>query len=128
MFCYLKGRVQGYGSYDELTTSGINPRELFNDTEDSELPHITNTDIVEECSDVVEEIDKLNINSSDNVQLLPAQKNRKFVESKQLENDPGLAANQMLDEVSIYTTPSMFSLISMPNKHDSNIRIHEVII
>ena len=128
MFYYLKGRVQGYGSYKELTTSGINPRELFDDMKDVELPHIATTDVIEECSDVVEEIGQLNINSSGNVQPLPTQGARKFVESKHLTNDLGPAVNQMLDEESIYTTPSMFSLISMPNKLDSNIRIPEVII
>ena len=33
---YLKGYVQGYGNYNELITSGIDTKELFDNTDDTE--------------------------------------------------------------------------------------------
>ena len=35
---YLKGCVQGYGNYNELMTTGIDTKELYDDTEDVESP------------------------------------------------------------------------------------------
>jgi len=38
-FCELKGCVQGYGDYNQLTSSGLDYTELFNDIKDnSKLP------------------------------------------------------------------------------------------
>ena len=121
---YLKGCVQGYGSYEELTSSGVDPRELFDDIEDVESPNLITTDVViEDYNDVVEETDQNDISSSGGMHLLPADKTRK--RSRYSEYDPGLT-NQVLGESSMYTTPSMFSLISMPNKIESNTRIDMV--
>ena len=122
---YLKGCVQGYGNYNELTTSGIDPRELFDDIEDVELPTVEVT--IEGCNDAVEEGDQKSISSSDHVHLLPTQKIRRHFGSRQLGNDPDSTFNQMLGERSIHTTPSMFSLISMPNGSEANMGINVVI-
>ena len=104
---YLKGCVQGYGSYDKLTTSGIDPKELFDDIEDNKL---SSTDvIIEESYDAIEESNQRDVKSLDYIQLLPENTIFSF--------------NQTLDRGSIHTTPSMFSLISMPS---GNIRINTV--
>ena len=42
---YIKGCVRGYGKYDDLTSSGIDPRELFDDIEDIEIPNLTTTNV-----------------------------------------------------------------------------------
>jgi len=42
MLCGLKGCVQGYGDYNQLTSSGLDHNELFNDIKDnSKLPEDT---------------------------------------------------------------------------------------
>ena len=113
----LKGCVQGYGSYDKLTTSGIDPKELFDNIEDDEL---SSTDvIIERSSDSTEES---NIICLDHIQLLPIEKTR-IAASSHSENTI-CNFNQKMDGGSIHTTPSMFSLISMPS---DNIRINTVI-
>ena len=77
--------------------------------------------MVEECSDIVEETDQQNVKSPSH--LIPTEKTRRRVRS---ENAPVPALNQICDGGSIYTTPSMFSLISMPNKLEDNTRINIV--
>ena len=117
----MKGRVQGYGNYEKLTSSGVDPRELFDDIEDVESPNFVATEIVmEECSDSAEEADQQNIKISDDIYLIPTEKTRRRVRS---ENDLVPAFNQICDARSINTTPSMFSLISMP---EDNTRINIV--
>ena len=121
---YLKGCVQGYGSYEELTSSGVDPRELFDDIEDVESPNFVATEIVmEECRDTVEEADQQSMKSSNDMLLIPTEKTRQCVRS---ENDHVPAFTQVCDRGSVYTTPSMLSLISMPNKLDDNTRTNTV--
>ena len=110
----LKGCVQGYGSYDMLTSSGIDPRELFDDMQNTEqLPHLIATEIlIEECDDAAQEADQQNI-EDDDMHLLPIMKTKAHAESRHSENNLDSSFNQILDGGSIYTTPSMFSLISM---------------
>ena len=48
--------MQGYGSYDELTTSGIDTKELFDDIEEQKSSNFTSTDVVvEEYNDAIKE-------------------------------------------------------------------------
>ena len=102
----------------------VDPRELFDDIENVDTPNFVATEIVmEECSDIVEETDQQNIKCSDDIHLIPIEKTRQRVRS---ENDPVPAFNQICDRGSVYTTPSMFSLISMPNKLEDNTRINIV--
>ena len=119
---YLKGCVQGYGSYDKLTTSGSNPKELFDDIEDNELK---STDvIIEESYDAIEESSQRDTKSLDHIQLLPMEKTR-FVTLPHSENDTS-TFNEALDTGSLYTTPSMFSLISMPTDFEYNMKTNMV--
>ena len=85
-------------------------------------PHLiaTNTDVViEECNDVVEE-------EADITHLLSTEKTKGYVASRQLDDDSDYVFNQVSDGRSIHTTPSMFSLISMP--FDNCTRINMVTV
>ena len=122
---YLKGCVQGYGNYDELTSSGVDPTELFDDIEDcKESPDVVLPDIVvEECDDVVEEADQQDIKSPDHIHLLPIEKARRRVRSRHSESSNGPNFDQNFDplseEVSLCTAPSLFSLVSTHDNLDS---------
>jgi len=82
----LKGCVRGYGNYEELTSSGVDPTELFDDIEDSssKSPDLLQPDIViEECNDVVEGgANEEDIKIPDHNHLLPIEKTRRRVRSK----------------------------------------------
>ena len=120
----MKGCVQGYGNYNELTISGIDSRELFDDTENVEPPNLPSTDIIiEGWKDDLEESHEQNIRSSYHKHLLPTKKTRKKVGSRHTGNDHG----STFDQMSIYTTPSMLSLISMPNDSEGNVGVNAVI-
>ena len=116
---YLKGCVQGHGNYEELTSYGVDPRELFDDMEDVERlsDYVTIDNVIEEGSNAVEEANEQTVN------LLPKQMTSNHVRLRHFENDPG---PQMLDGGSIHTTPSMLSLISMPNQFEDDTGINEV--
>ena len=117
----MKGCVQGYGNYEELTSSGVDPTELFDDIEDcGKSPDLVQPDIViEECDDVVEEADNQeDIKSPDHIQLLPIEKARKRTRSKHSESNADPNFDPVFDDASIFTTPSLFSLISIPDKND----------
>ena len=119
----MKGCVRGYGNYDKLTSSGVDPTELFDDIEgSSKSPDLMQPDIVvEECDVVVEEADnQQDLKSPDHIQLLPIEKARRRVRSKHSESNADPNFDPTLDEPSIYTTPSMFSLVSMPEDFDIN--------
>ena len=125
MHYYLKGHIQGYGKYNELTSKGVDPRELFDDVEDTrESPDCINTDIViERCNDVAEEADQQAIESSNDLYLIPT---RRHV--RHSENDPHPTCNQALDRESMRTRSSMLSLISLPTEFEDNTRNNVVII
>ena len=126
---YIKGCVQGYGKYDDLTSSGIDPRELFDDIEDIEIPNVTTTNVVtDECSDIIEAANQQGFGSSDHIHLLPMGKTRRHLESSNSENDPVPTFSQLLDGGSVYTRPSLFSLISMPGEVENNARFNVVCI
>ena len=78
---------------------------------------------MEECRDTVEETDQQSIKSSNDIHLIPTQKTRQRVRS---ENDHVPAFNQICDGGSVYTTPSMLSLISIPITLDDNTRTNIV--
>ena len=103
---------------------------MFDDIEEDSggLPDLITTDVViEECNDVVEEeADQEHVKKSDDIHLIPVQKTRRRVRSRHSEDDSGPNFNQVCGEGSIYTTPSMFSLISIPNKFEDNTRINMV--
>lgn len=115
----MKGHVQGYGSYDELTSSGVDPRELFDDIKDTgSLQDFITTDVViEECNDVVEEAYQQDIISADDIPK------ERTIRSRHSENDPSPTFE---DEGSMYTTPSMLSLISIPDQFEDIKRINVV--
>ena len=111
----MQGCVRGYGNYVELTSSGVDPTELFDDVEDNkkpvdfeEIPDI----VVAEC-DGVTEVDEAFERRSSQAQLLPVEKARRRVKSKHSETDQNYFP--VLDEVSLHTTPSVFSLVSIPD-------------
>jgi len=97
----------------ELTSSGIDPTELFDDVRKSNLA-VSNI-IVEECDDVTEETDEELERRSSHAQLLPVEKPRRRVRSKHSESEHDQNYLPVLDEVSLYTTPSMYSLVSIPD-------------
>ena len=117
----MKGCVRGYGNYEELTSSGVDPTELFDDIEEDSLksPTLVQPDIIIEESEDVEE-DKENIKSPDHINLLPIEKTRRRVRLKDSESNVDPNFDPLLDEGSIYTTPSLFSLISIPDKEDKD--------
>ena len=117
----MKGCVRGYGNYEELTSSGVDPTELFDDIEDSrKSPDLTPPDIQEFDDVVEEEVDQQDIKSPGHIHLLPIEKARRRVRSKHSESNADSNFDPVLDEGSIYTTPSLFSLISIPDAFDKN--------
>ena len=119
---YLKGCVQGYGSYDELTTSGIDSKELFDDIEDKKSKFTSTDVVIEEYNDATEETSQECI-ISNHMHLLPMERTR-FVGSRHSMNITDSSSTQA-DKQSI-RTPSMFSLISMPNDSEGNTNIYKV--
>ena len=115
----MKGCVRGYGNYEELTSSGADPTELFDDVEDNsiESPVLVRPDIViEESVDVEEEeTDTQDIKSPDHIHLLLIEKARRRVRLRHSESDVDPTG---LEGGSIYTAPSMFSLISLPSEQE----------
>ena len=118
----MKGCVRGYGNYEELTSSGVDPTELFDDIEGSmKSPDLVEADIaIEEYDNEEEEANKQDIKSPDHIHLLPIEKARRRVRSRNSESNADSNFDPVLDEGSIYTTPSLFSLISIPDKNNDN--------
>ena len=120
----MKGCVRGYGNYEELTSSGVDPTELFDDIEDSiKSPDLVPPDIVmeREFDNEEEGADQQDIKSPDHIHLLPIEKEaRRRVRSGHSESDADRTLNLMLEGGSVYTEPSMFSLISQPNECEDN--------
>ena len=118
----MKGCVRGYGNYEELTSSGVDPTELFDDIEDSiKSPDLGPPDIaIEECDDEEEGADQQDMKSPDHIHLLPIEKARRRARSRNSESNTDSNFDPVLDEGSIYTTPSLFSLISIPDKSGDN--------
>ena len=132
--CCLKGCVRGYGNYEELTSSGVDPTELFDDIEDcGKSPDLVQPDIViEECDDIVEEAGQQEIKTQDHTHLIIQDKNTKrYAQSNPSEAgsytnfDPKF--DRLSEEVSLFTAPSLFSLVSSHDNLDSIRRTKRII-
>ncbi|XP_065902754.1 ATP-binding cassette sub-family C member 4-like isoform X2 [Dysidea avara] len=118
-----EGCVQGYGNYEELTSTGLDPTELFDDVMDNLVsPNLEK----EEHEDVTEKV-HLDLPTSpiDAQHLLV---DRATSHSRQLHSESSAA-----DEMSLHTVPSMFSLVSIPSHFeglnintDNNENKHDV--
>ena len=121
----MKGCVRGYGNYEELTSSGVDPTELFDDIEDGiKSPNLVPPDIViEEFDDEEQEADKQDIKSLDHVHLVPIEKARKRVRARHSESHPDPCFDPNFDglaeEISLFTAPSLLSLVSTHDNLDS---------
>ena len=117
--CCLKGCVRGYGNYEKLTSSGVDPTELFDDIEgSSKSPDLADPNV--EIEDE-EEADPQDIKSPDHIHLLPPiEKARRRVKLKASESNADPTFDPLFDEGSVYTTPSLFSLISIPDENVKN--------
>ena len=78
---------------------------------DTEL-HLITTDIDDIAKDS-QEIDQQNVTSD--IDALLAEVPKRYTGPRHFEGNLDSNFNQELDAGSIYTTPSMYSLISMPN-------------
>ncbi|XP_065897571.1 ATP-binding cassette sub-family C member 4-like [Dysidea avara] len=104
-----EGCVQGYGSYEQLTSSGIDPTELFDDIENgsTKSPNV----VVDQCEDSVD-LEQEFTKGQESVHLLPVEKARRRVRLGHSESDK-VNVDLSLEEASLYTTPSLYSLISV---------------
>ena len=95
----MKGSVQGYGSYEELTSSGVDPTELFDDIEDGgKSPNIVQPDsAIEGCDDTEEEGNQRDIESTDYGHSLQIEKARRHNRSKNFETNPSLTVLSNFD-------------------------------
>ena len=115
MLIFSQGCVQGYGDYEQLTSSGLDPTELFDDIEkDSTKPPDI---VVDECEDAVD-TGRQSDGGQDNVHLLPVERARKRVRLGHSESDE-TSVDLKLEEASLYTTPSLYSLISVHDDIES---------
>ena len=122
--CCLKGCVRGYGNYEELTSSGVDPTELFDDIEGSrKSPDLIQPDIViKEYDDVVEEAEsQQDIKSPDHIQLIPIEKARRHVRSQHSESNAEPSFDPALDDAS--TTPSLFLDFDENDKNKARINL-----
>ena len=114
----MKGCVRGYGNYEELTSSGVDPTELFDDIEGSIKPPDLlppDEECDEECDDIVEEEpDQQDSKSLDHIHPLPI-----ITELRRRVRSESVTSNfdPVFDEVSLYNTPS---LVSIPDDFDKN--------
>ena len=121
----MKGCVRGYGNYEELTSSGVDPTELFDDIEDSiKSPDLLPPDIViEEYDNEEEGADQQDIKSPDHIHLVPIEKARRRVRARHPESHPGPGLDPNFDglseEISLFTAPSLISLVSTHDDLDS---------
>ena len=82
-------------------------------------PTLVEPDIVIEESEDVEE-DKESIKSPDHIHLLPIEKEAKRRVRLQHPQTDDYNFDSVLGEGSVYTTPSLFSLVSIPDKTNKN--------
>ena len=73
--------------------------------------------VIEECDDVEE--DKQDIKSPDHIHLLPIEKARRRVRLRHSQSDD-YNFDPVFGEGSVYTSPSLFSLVSIPDKDEDN--------
>ena len=91
-------------------------------------PNLVEPNIVIEDDNVEEEEDKqdISIKSPDHIHLLPIEKARRRVRLKNSQSDD-YSFGPVLGEGSVYTSPSLFSLISIPDKTSKNEVYSELI-
>ena len=93
--------MQGYGDYEKLTSSGLDPSELFDDVEDQVLYPVA-----------ANQMDNDVMSCASDSHLIPHVKS---------DHSLNLNLGTKPEEISLYTTPSLYSLISVHNDID-NIR------
>ena len=87
-----------------MTSSGLDPSELFDDVEDH-VPYPMTNNQIEQCDDDV-------MSYESDSQLIPHVKS---------DHSLNLNLGTKVEEISLYTTPSLYSLISVHDDID-NIR------
>jgi len=76
--------------------------------------------MIEECDDVPEQVAPVS-RSQEHLHLLPVEKARKRVKARLSGSTPNLSVDHVkLEEVSMHTTPSLYSLISIHD--DMNVK------
>ena len=115
----MKGCVRGYGNYEELTSSGVDPTELFDNMEDcKKSPDLEQSDILFDDED-----DQQDIQSPNYLYPLATRVVRRRPRSTYFEGnrdsifDLKLDFDQLSEQTSICTAPSLHSLTSMHNLH-----------
>ncbi|XP_065897567.1 ATP-binding cassette sub-family C member 4-like isoform X2 [Dysidea avara] len=112
-----EGCVQGYGNYAQLTSSGLDPTELFDDIEqDITKPPDIVVDESEDTLDIGQESESGR--GQDNVHLLPVERAKRRVRLGHSESNE-TSVDLKLEEQSLYTTPSLYSLISVHDDIES---------
>ena len=115
----MKGCVRGYGNYEELTSSGVDPTELFDDV----LYYEKLPDLVQpKQSDIVLENTEKGTRSSDNLHILSMQRR---LRSTYFETNNDFIFDLEFDrsskQVSLYTTPSLFSLVTTYDRDNKKV-------
>ena len=112
----MQGCVQRYSNYEELTSSGVDPTELFNDVDDaskSPLHNITVPDIIVEECDWLNQVPDIG-RSQDQLHLLPVEKARRRIKADISGSTPNLnMEHAKLDDGFLYTTPSVHDDLNM---------------
>ena len=102
---------------------------MFDDIGDTESPNLTTTNVImDECNNVLKNANQQDYGSSDHVHLLPTGKARRRAESSHSGDDSIPTFSQLLDGGSVYTRPSLFSLISIPGEVEDNTGSNAVVI
>ena len=120
----MKGCVRGYGNFEELTSHGVDPKELFDNIEDSTKSDLTQTDsVIKNCDNVIKEnTDQQHpirphhpySSSKEMIRRLPRST---YFESNR-DSIFDLKFDQISEQMSLHSTSSSFSLASTCN-HNS---------
>ena len=115
----MKGCVRGYGNYEELTSSGVDPTELFDDV----LYYEKLPDLVQpKQPDIALENTEKGIRSSDNLHILSMQRR---LRSTYFETNHDFIFDLEFDrsskQVSLYSTPSLFSLVTTYDRENKKV-------
>ena len=97
----FKGCVQGYGDYEKLTSSGLDPSELFDDVEDQVSYPVANNQMDDD--------------------VMSCESDSHLIQHVKSNHSLNLNLGTKPEEISLYTTPSLYSLISVHDDID-NIR------
>ena len=97
----FKGCVQSYGNYSQLTSSGVDPTELFDDIRDNTKP-------VKDAIFKVQDITKPE--QINNHHLLPEEKEKKHFHFGRSQSNPG---SSRVEEISLHAASSVYSITSI---------------